>query len=371
MPVLVCSRCGAQLLPNDQGVCPICRVPVFGGDAFGPDVLASSIVTIGETDAADVPLEPVFSDEQESLYSQTTRILRQPEPSAGGGALWLVASLVLFVLAGRGKQAPLEAAIVAGVIFFHELGHWLGMKMFGYRDLKIFFIPFFGGAAAGKKEGVPQWQQAIVVLLGPLPGIVLGFALLVANLVLRNATVGSVAWWLVLVNGFNLLPLVPLDGGRFLNIVIFSRQRVLEALFLATASIAVIALGVWGQAYVLAGLGGIGLLMVPNRFRVAGFAAQTRRRWSALPARIIDAADTVLRDLFQTCVPLPKGKLQSQPLGIATLMRQVYEQAVVRPVGLLASIALIFVYLGGIALTFAGVVLIALAAMAPPQQVGN
>ena len=312
----------------------------------------------------------MLSPEDERQFSDAVLILRGPEQPPKRGGLWLVLSLIAFVVSGRGKQAPMEAALVAGVIFFHELGHWLGMRLFGYRDLKIFFIPFFGGAASGKKEGVPQWQQAIVVLLGPLPGIIVGFACVVANQDFQQPLLAQLAWWLMVINGFNLLPLVPLDGGRFLNIVIFSRQRVLETLFLAVTSVGIIALSVWLQAYLLAALGVFGLLMVPARFRIAGVAAGVRGRWPVLPSRIADADDSMLLDLYQHCSPLLTGKFKTQAASRANLMRQVYEQANVRPVGVLASLGLLAVYALGIALCFLAVLWVVVAA-AIARRAGN
>src|SRR5262249_26862794 len=90
---------------------------------------------------------------------------------------WLVLTLALCFLLFWNGSAPAEAFILIGVLLFHEAGHFLGMRTFGYRDVRMFFIPGFGAAVAGKKEGVPAWQEAIVLLLGPLPGLVLGSAL--------------------------------------------------------------------------------------------------------------------------------------------------------------------------------------------------
>ena len=47
-------------------------------------------------------------------------------------------------LNGMGGLSVEMLAILVGVLFVHELGHWVAMRVFGYRNLKMFFIPFFG-----------------------------------------------------------------------------------------------------------------------------------------------------------------------------------------------------------------------------------
>jgi len=107
----------------------------------------------------------------ESLYQATMQVLDAPEQ--GGSVLGklglLIGTLALSVLVFLWLGLPLLfLLILLLVIVFHELGHYIGMWIFGYRDLRMFFIPFFGAAVSGVKYGVPVWQQATVLLLGPL-----------------------------------------------------------------------------------------------------------------------------------------------------------------------------------------------------------
>ena len=68
-------------------------------------------------------------------------------------------SLVLFALVLLAANNAAKVGILVGVVLLHELGHYAGMRLFGYRDVRIFFIPFFGAAASGVKERAPVWQQ--------------------------------------------------------------------------------------------------------------------------------------------------------------------------------------------------------------------
>src|SRR5579859_2421271 len=150
---------------------------------------------------------------------------KPPRASAHSGILLLV-SLTAFALAEGGRQSVPGLLLLMAVLSIHEGGHALGMILFGYRDVRVFFVPFLGAVAGGRKIDAPAWQRGIVLLLGPLPGIFLSFLLLSAPAV-GLARVFAVQ--LLLVNGFNLLPFYPLDGGGFVQLLFASRPRLQAA----------------------------------------------------------------------------------------------------------------------------------------------
>jgi Zn-dependent protease len=129
------------------------------------------------------------------------------------------------------------------VLLVHELGHWLAMRLSGYRDPAIFFIPFFGAAATGQKADASFRQELTVLVAGPLPGLLLGVGLLWSDLNLPAWAV-DLARTAVWVNGVNLFPIWPLDGGRVLHRLLFRDRPWLEATFslLSAALFAVLAL---------------------------------------------------------------------------------------------------------------------------------
>ena len=93
-------------------------------------------------------------------------------------ALVLIVSLALFIFVRQQQSASSQGLVVLlGVLLLHESGHYLGMRLFGYRDVRMFFIPFFGAAVSGKRGAVAPWKEGVVLLLGPLPGIAVAFAL--------------------------------------------------------------------------------------------------------------------------------------------------------------------------------------------------
>ncbi|MCY3020705.1 MAG: hypothetical protein NTW87_16940, partial [Planctomycetota bacterium] len=145
------------------------------------------------------------------------RLRVKPAPQRVSHTLVLVTTLILFALT-LGNMGWLEIAGLVGILLVHELGHLLAMRCFGYHDTRVFFIPFFGAAAAGKKDDASQVQRAIVALAGPVPGIALTacylIAVLTGQLARPSAAVFTFAGFVLLINGLNLLPFVPLDGGR-------------------------------------------------------------------------------------------------------------------------------------------------------------
>src|SRR5262245_43760732 len=67
-------------------------------------------------------------------------------------------SLAVFVVIGYfffGQNWMLVLVLTA-VVVFHELGHFLAMKIYKYQDLGIFFIPLLGAYVSGKKQEVSQ-----------------------------------------------------------------------------------------------------------------------------------------------------------------------------------------------------------------------
>lgn len=119
------------------------------------------------------------------------------------------------------------AVLLALVLFVHEAGHAVAMKAFGYRDISMFFIPLFGAAVTGTAKEMPAWKQAVVILAGPLPGLLAGIGFLIYrgfhSFDTETFNMSSIAFVAVLINLANLLPLTPLDGGRLLEISVFNR----------------------------------------------------------------------------------------------------------------------------------------------------
>lgn len=108
------------------------------------------------------------------------------------------------------------------VVTVHELGHAAAMVLTGHRDVRVFFLPLLGGLAQGRATRPSVVRDAVVLLAGPLPGLLLAWPLVQADsLTLR--VLGTIA---LVLNALNLLPALPLDGGRLAASVLPARAGV-------------------------------------------------------------------------------------------------------------------------------------------------
>lgn len=111
-----------------------------------------------------------------------------------------------------------QAIGVTVVLLFHELGHVAAMKLGGTRVRGILFLPFAGAATLAEHAFVSRWHELWAQLAGPLMAFPTALA---AIFLWRGGVVsestGSVVFWAALfLNLLNLLPVLPLDGGRVL-----------------------------------------------------------------------------------------------------------------------------------------------------------
>jgi Zn-dependent protease len=146
--------------------------------------------------------------------------------------IWLKSffSLALYLVLGYYIFHSFKMLLmITAIVMFHELGHFFAMKFFRYKDLGIFFIPLLGAYVSGTKREVSQKESAIILLAGPLPGILLGiilYLLYVSNPLLEIAGISyyTISLSLIILNLINLIPVYPLDGGQLLNRVYLDEE---------------------------------------------------------------------------------------------------------------------------------------------------
>lgn len=100
------------------------------------------------------------------------------------------------------------------LLLVHEMGHVIQLRREGIEASAPMFIPFLGAVVAAKSLGDDAAAEARVGLAGPVLGS-LGAALLIPVwLATGNELWQALAFTGFFLNLFNLLPVVPLDGGR-------------------------------------------------------------------------------------------------------------------------------------------------------------
>ncbi len=279
--------------------------------AFGPSQR-------GMDDDAAHP--PAGVEEQIERFEREQQAAHSNRRSAGAKwGLFLVTAAAAALSFGLSLDWAVLPALL-GVLLFHELGHLAAMRLCGYRDLQVFFLPFMGAAVSGRAERPTAGRELFVLLAGPLPGLLLGLVGLLW-LPTEASWLRNTAWFAVLLNAFNLLPFHPLDGGKVFELLLLGRWpwaaftgRVLGLLALA--------------AWVLDGEAGIGrtvflgalLLMalgLQHQARQARLARHLQRlgQWGGLgPAAALQALFQGLQALGLGRLPWAEQKLLVQAL---------------------------------------------------------
>jgi Zn-dependent protease len=100
------------------------------------------------------------------------------------------------------------------LLFVHELGHALEAKRQGIPISAPLFIPFLGALIALKQMPKDAWREAQIALAGPIVGSLGAAAVWWYGEATDNNLLIALAFTGFFLNLFNLLPIVPLDGGR-------------------------------------------------------------------------------------------------------------------------------------------------------------
>ncbi len=209
----------------------------------------------------------VSSDERKPLSGQPsdqrTRPTSPHTPVAGHGhsipigriagipirlhwTFWFLVALVVIVdwSAGRRAVAAGLAWIVAlfASVVAHEIAHCLVARQRGARVLGIVLIPL-GGLSRLESMPTEPDDELAVAIAGPLTSIALGAVLIGVALLSGQhvwpPTLFTGGWWArlgwlnMLLGAFNLLPALPMDGGRVLRASLARHRTNLEATLLA------------------------------------------------------------------------------------------------------------------------------------------
>ncbi len=153
------------------------------------------------------------------------------------------------------------------IIVIHELTHALVSNYYGIEVSEIEIFPFGGVAKTGGLLALEYKQEIIISLVGPLSNFtMLIIALIVADIIRIELDLLRVFIEMNLKLGcFNLIPILPLDGGRvvraWLNIKIGFKRA--TAIMICLGRILSLIIFIWGlysgvkymENFILSGLG--------------------------------------------------------------------------------------------------------------------
>jgi Zn-dependent protease len=100
------------------------------------------------------------------------------------------------------------------LLLVHELGHYLEARRQGLNVSAPMFIPFLGAAILLRENPLNAWREALVAFAGPVVGSLGAAAVWFVGEQQDSEFLLALAFTGFLVNLFNLIPVVPLDGGR-------------------------------------------------------------------------------------------------------------------------------------------------------------
>ena len=103
---------------------------------------------------------------------------------------------------------------LVGLLFVHEMGHVLEARRQGLPVSVPVFIPFMGAMITMKEMPHNAWREARLAIAGPIVGSLGALLLYVLGVAYDSHNLKALAFLGFFINLFNLLPVIPLDGGR-------------------------------------------------------------------------------------------------------------------------------------------------------------
>ncbi|AMA72129.1 MULTISPECIES: M50 family metallopeptidase [Aneurinibacillus] len=138
----------------------------------------------------------------------------------------------------------MEVITLFSIVLLHELGHVTAARWYGWRVKRIELLPFGGVLEIEEWGNTMPGAEFVVALAGPLVNALL----IVFGLAMMQLEIWSSVWTAffvysnLLIGGFNLLPIWPLDGGRVmqtaLSLVLPYRQAMLWSIYISGAGAA-------------------------------------------------------------------------------------------------------------------------------------
>ena len=218
--------------------------------------------------------------------------------------------VALVALAATGEGPTLASAMGWLVALFacvvaHELGHSLVARRSGIETTEIELLPIGGISKLTRVPEDPRVELRIAIA-GPLVSVALGtvFALaaVAAGVEMWPPTlygggfVARLAWVNVLLGAFNLLPALPLDGGRVLRAMLEQRTDRERATRLAARVARVVALAMIAVGFLL----NVWLVLIGA---FVYFASSAEEKVARIHERVKDrhVSDVMIRDPI--CAP--------------------------------------------------------------------
>jgi Zn-dependent protease len=197
------------------------RAPVLGNTAPGPTAPRPGEDPFGEPSRRAAPVRNLRKRISSALAAVGAMIAKFF--AAIKGLVLLLPKLKLLTTSGTALVSVAAYSLFWGwefaagfvlLLFLHEMGHVIALRREGIKASTPMFIPFLGAAIFAKSLGDNALAEARVGLAGPILGSLAAAGVALAGWATGSSFLLALAYVGFLINLFNLLPVVPLDGGR-------------------------------------------------------------------------------------------------------------------------------------------------------------
>jgi Zn-dependent protease len=158
--------------------------------------------------------------------------------------------LALVFVAFGGVAGVVIVCLAFASVLLHELGHALVARRLGVRVSGI-ELGFFGGAA--KMIDMPRTSnhEVAIAAAGPAVSLVLAGLGLGLGALTHFSLVSWLGWTNLIIALFNLIPALPMDGGRILRALLSRKMDFVRAtdVSVKVARVAAIGFALFGLAY--------------------------------------------------------------------------------------------------------------------------
>lgn len=159
--------------------------------------------------------------------------------------------LALVLVAWGGVVGVVLVCLAFASVLLHELGHALVARQLGV-DVSGIELSFFGGAAKMIRLPRTATHELAIAAAGPLVSFALGGLGLGLAAVTHVGLFAWLGWTNLVIAGFNLIPALPMDGGRILRALLTRKLDYVRATDV-TVTVAKVVAGL----FVIAGLAGV------------------------------------------------------------------------------------------------------------------
>ena len=160
---------------------------------------------------------------------------------------FLLLTLVFMAYSGSVLAGLVGVILVFGSVLLHEAAHALVARRLGVHVSGI-ELSFFGGAAKMTQMPRSADHEIAIAAAGPALSLMLAGAGFGLGAVLHTPLFSYIGWINLVLAGFNLIPALPMDGGRILRALLTRRMDFVRATDIAVdvSRVAAIAFGILG-----------------------------------------------------------------------------------------------------------------------------